>query len=169
MDFLVQAIADRYSMNKKFMRFTAAWKKCYLKLSKKEDYSEEFKQVSDVYGEDIDISRFQTQLCVLTTNLPEDVYNNILSLISHLQKMSPAEKELSCEVIHLMKIMLIMPGTNAFSERSFSALRQLETYLRSTMMQQRLNNLLILHEHKDCTDKIKILAMMIEFISKDEH
>ena len=42
-----------------------------------------------------------------------------------------------------------MPATNATSERSFSALHRVKTYFRSTMSQMCLNNLLILHTHKD--------------------
>ena len=34
-----------------------------------------------------------------------------------------------------------LPATDATSERSFSALRRVKTYLRTTMIQQRLNNL----------------------------
>ena len=36
-----------------------------------------------------------------------------------------------------------MSATNATSERSFSALRRIKSYLRSTMHQQRLNHLMI--------------------------
>lgn len=49
-----------------------------------------------------------------------------------------------------------MPATNATSERSFSALRQVKNYLHNTMSQQRLNNVLVLHVHKDITDTIDL-------------
>ena len=35
-------------------------------------------------------------------------------------------------------ILLVIPATNATSERSFSALRRIKSYLRSTMTQDRL-------------------------------
>ena len=41
-------------------------------------------------------------------------------------------------------------------ERSFSALRGAQTYLRNTMTQQRLNSLMLLHVHKDETDKLDL-------------
>jgi len=47
-----------------------------------------------------------------------------------------------------------MPATNALSERSFSALRRLKTYLRSTTTNSRLNNMLTLHIHKDETENL---------------
>ena len=49
-----------------------------------------------------------------------------------------------------------MPATNATSERSFSALRRVMTYLRSSIGQMRLNNLMVLHVHKDLTDGLDL-------------
>ncbi len=68
-----------------------------------------------------------------------------------------------------MKLILIMPTTNSTSERSFSALRRLKTYLRNTMTQQRLNNLMVLHVHKDLTGSLDLKAVAIEFFGKSEH
>ena len=47
-----------------------------------------------------------------------------------------------------------MPATNAVSERSFSALRRIKSYLRATMSQERLNHIMVLHVHKHLTDRI---------------
>ncbi len=44
-----------------------------------------------------------------------------------------------------------MPATNSSSERSFNALRRVKTYLRGTMLQGRLNNLMVLHVHQILT------------------
>jgi len=60
---------------------------------------------------------------------------------------------------------LVMPATNACSERSFSALRRLKSHLRATMSQQRLNNLLVLHVHKNETDLLKLAEVGNEFVS----
>ena len=55
-------------------------------------------------------------------------------------------------MILLTKLILVMPATNASSERSFSMLRCMKTYLRSTMKQERLNRIMTLHIHKELTD-----------------
>ena len=47
-----------------------------------------------------------------------------------------------------------MPATNAISERSFSALKRVKTYLRSTTGEGRLNHLMLLHVHKELADSI---------------
>ena len=47
-----------------------------------------------------------------------------------------------------------MPATNAVSERSFSALRRIKSYLRANMSQERLNQSMVLHVHKHLTDPL---------------
>jgi len=48
-----------------------------------------------------------------------------------------------------MKIYLTLPLTSCTAERSFSILRRVKTYLRSTMTHKRLNQLLTLHIYKE--------------------
>ena len=60
-----------------------------------------------------------------------------------------------------------MPATNAVSERSFSALRRMKTWLRSTMHQTRLNWCMILHIHSDETDKLDLIAVANDFVSRN--
>ena len=57
-----------------------------------------------------------------------------------------------------------MPASNAMSERSFSTLRRVKTYLRSTMRQDRLNYLMILHVHKERTDALDLKEVANEFV-----
>ena len=57
------------------------------------------------------------------------------------------------------------PVLRSSSERSFSALRQLKTYLRATMKQDRLNYLMLLHVHKDITDELDLKLLVNEFIN----
>ena len=69
------------------------------------------------------------------------------------------------EVSKLLKLILFLPATNCESERAFSALKRLKTYLRSTMGQERLNHLMILHVHKSRTDKLIVID---DVVSKSE-
>ena len=64
------------------------------------------------------------------------------------------------------KLILVMPATNSTSERSFSAMRRVKSYLHS---QERLNSLMHIHVHNDFTDKINICDVCNEFVSKGEH
>lgn len=66
--------------------------------------------------------------------------------------------------------MLVMPATNAASERSFSALTRIKTYLRATMSQTRLNSLMLLHVHKEITDQLNLCQIANTFVNnKPEH
>ena len=56
--------------------------------------------------------------------------------------MIQAQRDLLDKVVNIMKLILVMPATNSTSERSFSALRRVKTYLRSTMGHKGLNDLL---------------------------
>ena len=60
------------------------------------------------------------------------------------------------EICTVLKFIQVVPATNAVSERSASALCRVKSYLRSTMSQSRLNNLMLLHVHNDRTDKLDL-------------
>ena len=77
-------------------------------------------------------------------------------------------KRLISEVIRVAKLIVVCPATNATSERSFSALRRAKSYLQSTMNQLRLNNIMMLHVHKDRTDNLNLLEVANEFFSVKE-
>ena len=60
-----------------------------------------------------------------------------------------------------------MPATNAISERSFSALITVKTYLRTTMTHRRLNHLMLLHVHKDKADNIDLKEISNDFVCNE--
>jgi len=59
------------------------------------------------------------------------------------------DENLFPNVYKLLKIVCILPVTTCTSERSFSSLRRLKTYLRSTMAENRLNGLAMLSIHRE--------------------
>ena len=61
-----------------------------------------------------------------------------------------------------------VPITSSTSERSFSTLRRVLSYLRSTMSEERLNNCMLLHIHKDITDKLNLQEVARDFVSLHE-
>ena len=107
------------------------------------------------------------QLQTLSTNLGTDV--SLGNVVKYLQGLPKVGRSLYSEVITLVKLILVMPASNATSERSFSALRRVKTYLRSTMTQCRLNNLMVLHVHRDRLDKLDLCQIGNEFIDARDH
>ena len=67
------------------------------------------------------------------------------------------------EVILVLQLILVLSATNATSERSFSAMKRIKSYLRSTMGQERLNNLMVLHVRKEL---VELKEIGNNFISK---
>ena len=71
-----------------------------------------------------------------------------------------------------------MPATNVVSERSFSvtvvvvserSFSALKTYLLSTTGNSRLNNLTMLHVHKDKTDALTFVDLANDFVGEKEN
>ena len=58
--------------------------------------------------------------------------------------------------LRCFKLALTAPVTSASSERSFSKLKLIKTLIRSTMRQERLQNLMTLACEKDLTDQVDL-------------
>ena len=65
-------------------------------------------------------------------------------------------KEMFPQLFIAFKIYLSIPVTSAEAERSFSCLKRLKTYLRSTIGQDRLSSLAILNVERDEINNISI-------------
>ena len=166
LDLLVQAIGDRFDQSG--YKTYCCLEALILNAVKREDFSKELKTVLDVYGSDLSASNLQTQLEILSSNIESGSTIDIVDVEKHLQQLTSAEKTLLSEVILVMKLILVMPATNATSERSFSAMRRVESYLRSTMTQEWLNHLMLLHVHKDLRDCLTLADVANEFVSECE-
>ena len=93
----------------------------------------------------------------------------ILRTITDIINALPSCKSMLSEVNKLVHILLTMPVSSSTAERCFPALRRLKTYLRSSMGQEHLNNLMLLNIHNDITDTIDIHQIAKEFININEH
>ena len=65
------------------------------------------------------------------------------------------------------RILLTVPVTVASAERSFSKLKLLKNYLRSTMSQERLVGLAICCIEKDVLDTIDLDTVLNDFASRN--
>lgn len=73
------------------------------------------------------------------------------------------------EIHKLLCLYLTVSMTSASAERTFSTLRRLKNYLHSNMSQERLNHVIILHTHKDCTDIINLEEIAEKFATFNDH
>ncbi len=68
------------------------------------------------------------------------------------RSMEHAVRLLFPQVLVLLKLLLVCPVSSCECERSFSALRRLKTWLRTTMIQCRL----ICHVHQEQLDNVNV-------------
>ena len=127
-----------------------------------------FDQPGYFYKDDFNSGLLRTQLESLNASFKENKDISCVdmkAILKYFRSTSPVYRTLFSEVIKLLKLILVLPATNAISERSFSTLKRVKTYptlkrvktyLSTTMTQRRLNNLLLLHVHKDKTDNIDL-------------
>ena len=126
-------------------------------------------EVFYLYQEDIDRGLFNLQLSTLHANYNIKKDAVLLDIVDIVKRMSAAEKSLLSEIVKSVRIFLVVPATNCASERSFSSMRRVKTYLRSTMLQKRLNALMILHVHKHYTDNLDLKDIARDFIDKCDY
>lgn len=124
--------------------------------------------VTNFYKDDFNEASLKVQLKLFTSGYSQAEKSSQPSLcevVEYMKSLSPAMQSGISEVVKLLKLILVMPAMNAVSERSASALRRVKTYLRTTMHQDRLNHLMVLHVHKDKTDNLPLDRCVNEFIS----
>jgi len=72
------------------------------------------------------------------------------------------------DVKQLIRLMLLCPESVCAAERSFSALRRLRNWLRSTMTQQRLNAIVVCHLNKDIVDSLNVSELASDFAKRSD-
>ena len=95
-----------------------------------------------------------------------NTFHDIRMLVKQLKKPI---RNLISEVVTMIKLVIVLPATNAVSERSFCAMRGLYTYLRTNMRSSRLNNALVLHIHKARLDKLSMVDVANDFVFESDH
>lgn len=61
--------------------------------------------------------------------------------------LAEVDKHAFCNIYTILQLLATLPMSSASSERSFSTLKYLKTYLRNTMGQERLNGLALMYVH----------------------
>lgn len=167
LDLIVTGIKDRF--DQPGYRLYSNLEALLVKAAKTERFDEELQFVTAFYKDDFSSDQLSMQLGILSTNIPCESAQNLTSVICYLRELSPAQRSLISEVCTLASLILVMPATNAVSELSFSALRRLKTYLRATMSQMRLNNVMVLHVHKHRTDQMSLIDIGKNFVTGSSH
>ena len=133
-------------------------------------YAEELSFITELYSNDIDMCLLQTHLSLVQTHFKDRSSTpTLMDVVDYVKSLQEPGQVLLSEVVKFIILILVAPATNATSEQSFSALRIIKTYLRSTMTQARLNHLLLLHVHKEACDNLRLEECIEDFCAHSEH
>lgn len=116
--------------------------------------------ILQLYSEDIDAEKLKIQLQMLPGLLQTYTDDHSAIEVESMKdvicifKNTKFAQSMFPDIHNLVRLYLVVPMTSVTAERSFSALKRLKTYIRSTMTQSRLNHLLLLHCHKNILDEI---------------
>ena len=140
------------------------------KATNGQDYETELTSVAKLNGNDFDRHNLGVQLKMLKDLVGEEDHSTNCDIIKIFRGLSKAVLSSFLEIKKkLLTLIMVLPSTNAVSERSASAFRRVKTYLGTTMSQLRLNNLMMLSIHKDRTDQINLETVINEFVSASGH
>ena len=112
----------------------------------------------------IDKSRLHMQLTLLGDLSKTKGLKSAQDVAGFVAALHPQTRELLKELEKFIELCLCLPVSAASSERSFSTLRRLKTWLRNNMTQRRLTHLTLLHVHSDILDRMDIQPLMKRFI-----
>jgi len=150
LDFIVSFIKERF--NQPWYATYTRLQDLLLKAATGVSYESDLQYVTNFYGTDLNKYTLDTQLQMLTTLYANKDKPSVKEIVDQLRSMSSAERTHFSELVNVVKLILVMPATNAVSERFASAIRRIKTYWRTSMTQLRMNNLMVLHVHKENLD-----------------
>jgi len=163
----------RTCVNERFMstglqKVLTVEKECVSAANAKGDNTFKLEKARAFFGHDLNIGRLSLHLSMLGDIAKQRKIN--LSSMQDIRKLLMDDNtvcQLLPELYKCVKLLRTVPVTTASAERSFSALRRLKTYLRSTMGQKRLNNIALLNTHQSVLDNLDLRPLVNEFIQSN--
>jgi hypothetical protein len=157
---LLQELQDRFDQ-KELLPPVLALENLIVKAANGESYDDSIRYLEDsCFAGDLDFDILKRHIPLVHDLVREAVpgVQKVTSVrtVCEAMNMSNAYKSMLSEVHKLLRLYLTIPITSSTSERTFSAMKRLLTYLRATMTEKRLNNCILLHIHKDLTDQLDV-------------
>ena len=93
------------------------------------------------------------QLESLKTYFDEKEDTTLVDITEKIRKLPKFSKFCFSTFATLLKMLLVLPATTAFSERSASTLRRIKIWLRTPLAQGGLNHSMLFAIYKEMTEK----------------
>lgn len=120
-------------------------------LQENTTWKDDFKGFTHAYQDDLESNSVEAEL-----DLWERWWNNKSCLPATAQEtLEVMDKIIFPNISKMLRLMCTLPVTTCECERTFSALRRLKTYMRSSMGPERLNGLALLHVHYSMDIKLE--------------
>lgn len=109
---------------------------------------------------DINIESLEAEITVIKNG----IQNSDSTLTDVLQKI---DQNVFANLYKLMQVALTLPISSASCERSFSVMRRIKTWIRSSMNQDRFTDMSILHIERDISNIIDSENILNKFALKN--
>ncbi|KAK3931923.1 Zinc finger MYM-type protein 1, partial [Frankliniella fusca] len=138
----------------------------YLKLERcvlrhPDEWDDEMKTTLAKYS--IDPEQLRTEILLFPR--PEGENVTLKSYVDAYRALKMISRQMFPNVFTILRLLLVVPATSASAERSFSLLRRLKTYLRTTMTAKRLNHLAVLHFVSNRTGSVVSADSAVSYIT----
>ena len=146
LDHLQSELCTRFSKENCFIIPTLMFQ---LDESSKMNWRENFSEFCTMYKSDLPNERLmnsEMDLWETFWSSKRDMKNLPARISDTLKQTDPL---IFPNIFTMLKILAVLPVTTCSCERSISVLRRMKTYSRSTMTQERLNGLALLHIHRN--------------------
>ena len=146
LDHLLQELDDRFSSNAK----VATLGLCLVPsvISKTDDWQTNVEDLASLYQIDLPAPlSLQTELQYWKGKFVHCEPDQLSD--SPIDALNECDSRLFPNVSTLLKILSTIPVTSCEAERTFSALRRVKPFLRTTMTEDRLSGLTLLHIHRN--------------------
>ena len=131
---ILSLVLFRTGLVRLVMKYCKNLENLILKAAKGHEYDAELAFVLDHYKDDFSASSLTTQLELITTAFASSNEAPTLATVSsYLTYLSTAQRVCFSDVITQLKLVIVIPATNASSECSGSVLRRVKSYLRTVL------------------------------------
>lgn len=163
-DVVNNCVKERY-LNTGLQQLLLVEKECVTAIT---NTNMKLEQTKAFLKDDVDTDRLSLHLSMLgdiagKKKLP---VTSVYEIRKFLQSDSSVRSLLS-EATKCMKLLRTVPVSTSTAERSFSALRRLKSYLRTTMTQRRLNSIAVLNAHQNILDDLDLRPLLNDFVKRN--
>ena len=166
-DVLIFSVRDRFDQPS-FLVFENL-ESLLIKTLKGEETSAEMKIAREKYATNVNMSDLNVELATFKVLMEDKQIEHFHDLLKEMRLLENPEKKFLVNVCKICRILAVNPTSGATAERTFSLVRRVKTWMRSTMLPTRFNSVSILNFHKDRTDKLDLIKIANAFVQSDDN